>query len=96
MEKIDNTYQFAAAIGYADRLIHQASKTQLAEALRLLAMAVGYYQNRYGQVPQEAVLAMIKAETLDDEQRAMVIAGMQNLASALAEVSASAGDESVH
>ncbi|WP_462323107.1 hypothetical protein [Halochromatium sp.] len=90
---IVDTDQVATQIGEAERLIEQASKEQLAEALCLLAMSVGYYQTRSGPIPHDAVLEMIKAERLDDEQRAMVIAGMQNLASALAQASGSADPE---
>lgn len=82
----DNTYQLAASVDFADRLIEQATKDQLAEAASILAVAVGYYQTRFGEVPQGALTEMLRAETLDHEQMAMVIAAMQNLAAALSEV----------
>lgn len=94
--KIDNTYQLAASIEYADRLVEQATKEQLAEASRLLALAVGYYSARFGEVPQEVLLKMLRAETLDDANMAMVIAGMQNLASMLTQVINDGNGESVH
>jgi hypothetical protein len=99
MKTDDNTYQLAASLGFADRLVAQATKEQLAEAAHVLAVAVGYYQSRFGEVPQGALTDMLRAETLDNEQMAMMIAGMQNLAAALAEVLAdtdSAMRQSVH
>jgi hypothetical protein len=44
---------------------------------RFLALNIGWYQVRYGDVPQDA---------LDQETLALLTAGMQNLVSALAEV----------
>jgi len=46
---------------------------------------VATYQQRYGDVPQETLLKMVRAETLDDDTLALLSAGMQNLVSALAE-----------
>ncbi|MEA3642161.1 MAG: hypothetical protein VBE63_19795 [Lamprobacter sp.] len=39
---MDHSYTLAASIGYAEQLIEKASKGQLADALRLLTINVGY------------------------------------------------------
>ena len=70
----------------ANVLIERATKDQLADVARLLALNIGWYQQRYGDVPQETLLKMVRAETLDDETLALLSSGMQNLVSALAEV----------
>ncbi|EIC23647.1 hypothetical protein [Thiorhodovibrio frisius] len=86
MTEVYNTYQLAASVGYADRQLKQATKEQVTEAINVLAIAVGYHQLRFGEVPEGALAEMLQAGTLDSEQMAMVTAGMQNLAAALAEV----------
>jgi hypothetical protein len=78
--------QFVAHLRLAERLIEKADKDQLADVARLLALNIGYYQNRYGDVPQDVLLEMVRADALDESGREMVVAGMQNLVSALAEV----------
>ena len=77
---------FPAYARLADQLIEQATKEQLADVARLLALNIGWYQQRYGDVPQEALLQMVRAESLNDDTLALLSAGMQNLVSALAEV----------
>jgi hypothetical protein len=70
----------------ADQLIERASKEQLADVSRLLALNIGWYQQRYGDVPQKTLLKMVRAETLDEDTLALLSSGMQNLVSALLEV----------
>jgi phosphoserine phosphatase len=77
---------FRAYTRLADALIDRATKDQLADVARLLALNIGWYQQRYGDVPRDALLKMGRAETLDDAALALVSAGMQNLVSALAEI----------
>ena len=76
----------------ADHLIERATKDQLADVARLLALNIGYYHRRYGDVPQDILLKMVRAETLDDDTLALLSAGMQNLVSALAEVTGLTND----
>jgi hypothetical protein len=49
----------------ADALIERATKNQLADVARLLAFSIGYYDQPYGDVPRDALLKMVRAETLD-------------------------------
>ena len=77
---------FLAYTRLADHLIERATKDQLADVACLLALNIGYYQQRYGDVPQDVLLRMVRAEALDDETLAPLSAGMQNLISALVEV----------
>ncbi len=74
------------AYALADQRIEQATKDHLADVARLLALNIGWYQQRDGDVPQDALLQMVRAESLNDDTRALRSAGMQNLVSALAEV----------
>ena len=78
--------QFVPYARLSDQLIERTTKEQLAAVARLLALNIGYYQQRYGDVPQETLLKLVKAETLDEETLTLLSAGMQNLVSALLEV----------
>jgi len=83
---------FAAYNRLADSLIERTTKEQLADVARLLALNCGYYQTRYGDVPQDVLLRMVKAEALELETATLLVTGMQNLISALAEVTGPADD----
>jgi hypothetical protein len=76
---------FAAYSRLADNLIERTAKEQLADVARLLALNCSYYQTRFGDVPQDVLLGMVKAEAPEPETATLLIAGMQNLISALAE-----------
>ena len=77
---------FAAYNRLADSLIEHTTKDQLADVARLLALNCGYYQTRFGDVPQDVLQRMVKAEALEPETATLLVKGMQNLISALAEV----------
>jgi len=79
----DNFIPFAHL---ADDLMGKATKDQLADAARLLALNIGWYHQRYGDVPQEDLLAMVRAEALTEDGKRLLLHGMQNLVSALADV----------
>jgi hypothetical protein len=83
---------FAAYTRLADDLIEQASKEQLADVARLLALNIGWYHERYGDVPQEELLQLVRVENLGDDGKRLLLHGMQNLVSALAEVMGVAED----
>jgi hypothetical protein len=65
---------------------------------RLLALNIGWYHQRYGDVPWEDLLGLVRAETLDEDARAVLLYGMRNPVSALAEVmdGAEDGEEATH
>jgi hypothetical protein len=77
---------FVAFARVADQLIEGVTKEQLAEVARLLALNCGYYQTKYGDVPQEVLLKMVKAERIDGALAPVLVSSMQNLIAALAEV----------
>jgi hypothetical protein len=68
---------FRAYYRPADQLIERATKEQLADVARLLALNIGYYDERYGDVPEETLLRMVRAETLDVGGRRLVLLRMQ-------------------
>ena len=83
---MEDTAEFTAYSHLADDLIGKATKVQVADVARLLALNIGYYHEKFGDVPQETLLGMVRAETLNDESKRLLLHGMQNLVPALAEV----------
>ena len=77
---------FRAYSQLADHLIDRATKEQIADVARLLALNIGYYHEKYGDVPQEELLRLVRGETLDERTQQLLLHGMQNLVSALTEV----------
>jgi hypothetical protein len=70
----------------ADRLIADASKDDVAEAARLLALNVAHYQLKYGALPINDFADMLRAQTIDPETAKLLSAGMQNLVGVLGQV----------
>ena len=64
-----DTEDFRSYAALADTLIERATKNQLADVARLLALSIGYYDQPYGDVPQDILLKMVRAEALDEETR---------------------------
>ena len=52
----------------ADMLIEQASKEQLAECARLLALNLAHYQGKFGEMPLEDTLAILDATEPNDDR----------------------------
>jgi len=87
----------AAYTELTDRLIAAATKEQIADVARLLALNIGWYHARYGEVPQEVLISLLQARARDAQTRELIRHGLQNLVSALAEVTGLADeDEAVH
>ena len=84
--------EFRHYILAADALLEQATREQLIEALKMLSLNFGYLVQRHGDVPQADLVRMTTAETLTDETRALVIAGMGNLIGVLGHVMAIGDD----
>jgi hypothetical protein len=77
----------------ADVLIEQASKEQLAECARLLALNLAHYQGLYGEVPLDEVLAALDASEPNDNQAKLLTGGMVNLVGVLGNVLSGLGEE---
>ncbi len=89
MEDLD---EFRTFYELADRLINEASKDDVAEAARLLALNVAHYQLKFGALPLENFADMLRAESIDAGTAELLSAGMQNLVGALGQVMGLADD----
>jgi hypothetical protein len=83
---------FAQYNKLADMLIAQASKDQIAECARLLALNLAHYQSKYGDLPLDETLAMVDADEPNDEQTVMLANGMENLVGVLGTVCSGLGE----
>ncbi len=67
---------FTACSRLADELIDKTTKQELAEVARPLALIIGCYHEKYGDVPKETLLRMVRAETLDEGTKRLLLHGM--------------------
>jgi len=83
---------FAQYNKLADMLIAKASKDQIAECARLLALNLAHYQSKFGDLPLEETLAMIDAGVPNDDQAKLLAHGMENLVGVLGAVCSGLGE----
>ena len=77
----------------ADWLIDEASKEQVAECARLLALNLAHYQGKFGEIPLDATLTILDATELNDEQAALLRDGMEILVGVLGGAMSGLGEE---
>ena len=63
----EDIQKFVAYLGVSDTLIEQATKEEIAEVARVLALHVAHYRQRYGDVSIEESLEMLRTEKISDE-----------------------------
>lgn len=77
----------------ADALIENASKEQLAECARLLALNLAHYKGKFGEMPLEETLTALGATEPNDEQAVLLRDGMEILVGLLGSVLSGLGEE---
>lgn len=77
----------------ADTLIERATKEQLAECARLLALNLAHHQGKHGEIPLDATLAILDSTIPNDEQLQLLCDGMENLVGVLGNVCGGLGQE---
>lgn len=75
----------------ADQLIEKASKEDIAECARLLALNVAHYQSKYGMLPLDDALAMIGMNKPNEEQVQLMADGVEILVGVLGSVCSGLG-----
>ena len=78
--------RLAEYLKLTDKMIDEASKDAIAEAARMLAVQVGHYQRKFGNLPFEEAMELLESESLDEEQAGWVADGLEILAVAIASV----------
>ena len=59
--------KFTTYLAASDELIEQASKEEIAEVARVLALHVAHYRARYGDVSIDESLEMLRTEKISDD-----------------------------
>jgi hypothetical protein len=79
-------------------MIAGASKVDLAEAARIVAMQAAHYARKYGEMQLPDLSQLLSATTIDDQSVGLLRDGMEALMNVLAMVTGAGGldtDESV-
>lgn len=75
-----------------DMLIAKATKEQLAECARVLALSLAHHQLRHGEVPVDQTLATLRMYEPTEEYLNLLVDGMTNLVGVLLSVCGSSGE----
>lgn len=75
--------RFQQYLSLADQLVEVASKEDVAECARLLAINLAHYELKYGALPLDETLAALEADEPNDAQVAMLSKGMENMVGVL-------------
>ncbi len=79
-----NDFQdFVTYLGVSDALLEQASKEEIAEVTRVLALHLGHYRTRYGDVPIEESIELLKTEKVTDDMARVLASGFGALVEVL-------------
>ena len=60
--------RFATYLKVSDRLIEDATKEDIAEVARVLALHLAHYRAAHGEIPLAKTFDLLTRETLDDQQ----------------------------
>jgi hypothetical protein len=71
---------------WSDEMINDASKKELAEAARILAMQAAHYARKYGELELPDIAQLLAAPTLDEESVGLLRDGTAALVGVLATV----------
>ena len=75
--------QFQQYLKVADQLTSVASKEDLAECARLLAINIAHYQSKYGILPLDETLAMAYSDKPNQAQLDLMARGLETLVGVL-------------
>ena len=75
--------QFQQYLKLADQLTSFATKEDLAECARLLAINIAHYESKYGQLPLDETLAMAYADKPNQAQLDLMARGLETLVGVL-------------
>jgi hypothetical protein len=77
----------------ADMLIEKATKEQLAECARLLALNLAHYKATHGELPLDETLALVDMSEPNEAQAQLLTNGMETLVGVLGNVCSGLGEE---
>lgn len=92
-DEMNNLDKFKEYYKLADILIEEATKEQLAECARLLALNLAHYQDKYGELPLDETLAMLDVDQPNESQAQLLANGMEQLVGLLGNICSALGEE---
>ena len=78
--------EFKSYYALADQLMQAMTPEQLADCLRILALHLGDYRLRFGEIPGQDFLALLGTTKISDNQARLLREGMEVLVGYLASV----------
>jgi hypothetical protein len=78
--------EFKSYYALADQPIEAMTQEQLADCLRILALHIGDYRLRFGEIPGQDLLALLGTTEISNDQARMLREGTQVLVGYLASV----------
>ena len=88
----DDITEVATYPAASDALLEHATKEEISEAARVLALHVAHYRARYGDVSIEESLEMLRTEEVSDEQAKVLADGFGVLVEVLKALATPAGE----
>ena len=88
--------QFQQYLKVADQLTSVATKEDLAECARLLAINIAHYESKYGQLPLDETLAMAYADKPNQAQLDLMARGFETLLGVLGGIVQGFDDKTSH
>ena len=76
-------HRFQQYLQLADQLASVATKEDLAECARLLAINIAHYESVYGALPLDETLQMVYSETPNQAQIDLITSGMETMVGVL-------------
>lgn len=76
--------EFKSYYALADKLMGTMTPEQLADCLRILALHIGDYRLRFGEIPGQDFLALLGTTKISDDQARLLREGMEVLVGYLA------------
>ncbi len=78
--------EFKSYYALADKLMASMTPEQLADCLRILALHIGDYRLRFGEIPGQDLLGLLGTAKITDNQARILREGMEVLVGYLASV----------
>ena len=91
----DGMREFMAYWALSDRMIADATKVEIAETARILALQAAHYARKYGELPLPELHDLLCATELDADKIALLRDGTEALVGVLASV-AGLGEDAEH
>lgn len=76
---MNNLQSFKESLLVSDQLLKIASKEDIAECARLLALNVAHYQSVYGELDLDETLKIAYSDKPNDDQLLLIVKGLETL-----------------